>query len=176
MRTNCADHFNFACLLRTFAGSGRLRRAGAQSAFTLIEILIALAILGVLAAIAVASYNGYIERARIYQAKEDILGMSTLISHYYDDHRAYPATLADIGMADRIDPWKNPYQYLDVSDIKATKGQARKDKKLVPINSGYDLYSMGKDGISAAPLTAKASQDDVIRANDGRFLGLGSEY
>jgi general secretion pathway protein G len=35
---------------------------------------------------------------------------------------------------------------------------------------------MGKDGKTAAPLTAKASRDDVIRANDGRFIGLGSEY
>jgi prepilin-type N-terminal cleavage/methylation domain len=167
---------NKCCLPGAFAGPGWLRQAGAKSGFTLIEILIALAILGMIAVIAVPSYNGYIERARIYQAKQDILGMTTLIRHYHDDHRAYPATLADIGMATRLDPWKHPYQYLDVSDIKATKGQARKDKNLVPINSDYDLYSMGKDGASAAPLTAKTSQDDVIRANDGRFLGLGSEY
>ena len=159
-----------------FAGPGCLRQAGARSGFTLIEILIALVILGMIAAIAVPSYNGYIDRARIYQAKQDIQGMATLISNYYNDHRAYPATLADVGLATRLDPWKNPYQYLDVSDIKATKGKARKDKRLVPINSDYDLYSMGKDGKTAAPLTAPASQDDVIRANNGRFLGLGSEY
>jgi general secretion pathway protein G len=35
---------------------------------------------------------------------------------------------------------------------------------------------MGADGASAAPLTAKASQDDVIWARDGSFVGLASEF
>jgi general secretion pathway protein G len=46
----------------------------------------------------------------------------------------------------------------------------------VPINTTYDLYSKGKDGDSSPPLTARASQDDVVRANDGGFIGLGSRY
>jgi general secretion pathway protein G len=167
---------NSRCLPRVFARPGCLRQAGAKSGFTLIEVLLALAILGVLAAIAWPNYSDYKERARIAQAKGDIREMEVLINRYYADHKAYPASLADIGKSTLLDPWKSPYQYLDVTDIKATKGKARKDKNLVPINSDFDLYSMGKDGISAAPLTAKASQDDVIRANDGRFLGLGSEY
>jgi general secretion pathway protein G len=56
------------------------------------------------------------------------------------------------------------------------KGLARKNKNLTPLNSDFDLYSMGKDGDSSAPLTAQTSRDDVIRANDGRFLGLASDY
>jgi general secretion pathway protein G len=44
------------------------------------------------------------------------------------------------------------------------------------LNTDYDLYSMGKDGKTKGPLTAKDSHDDVIRANDGRFIGLASEY
>jgi general secretion pathway protein G len=47
---------------------------------------------------------------------------------------------------------------------------------VVPINSDYDLYSMGKDGESVPPLTARASRDDVIRANDGAYIGLASEF
>ena len=35
---------------------------------------------------------------------------------------------------------------------------------------------MGPDGRSVAPLTVKASRDDIIRANDGSFYGLASEY
>jgi len=56
------------------------------------------------------------------------------------------------------------------------KGKARKDKFLVPLNSTYDLYSKGKDGQSKLPLTAKASKDDIIRASDGAFIGLASEF
>ena len=56
------------------------------------------------------------------------------------------------------------------------RGSARKNKNLVPINSDFDLYSIGKDGASVAPLLAAKSRDDVIRANDGRFHGLASNY
>ncbi len=46
----------------------------------------------------------------------------------------------------------------------------------MPINSTYDLYSMGKDGKTVVALTAKASRDDVVRANDGGFIGLAVKY
>jgi general secretion pathway protein G len=55
-------------------------------------------------------------------------------------------------------------------------GKARKDKFLVPINSDYDLYSDGQDGQSASPLTAKASQDDIVRAANGSYVGLASQF
>jgi general secretion pathway protein G len=54
--------------------------------------------------------------------------------------------------------------------------QPRKDRFLVPINSDFDLYSMGKDRETVAPLTAKKSHDDIVRANDGAFVGLASEF
>lgn len=55
-------------------------------------------------------------------------------------------------------------------------GQARKDRNLVPINSDFDLYSVGRDGQTAPALTAKVSQDDIVRANNGGFVGLASDY
>jgi general secretion pathway protein G len=74
-----------------------------------------------------------------------------------------------------IDPWGHPYQYLSFSGLKG-KGEMRKDKNLVPINSDYDLYSMGPDGESQTPLTAKASRDDIIRANNGGYVGIAENY
>ena len=73
------------------------------------------------------------------------------------------------------DPWGRPYVYTDLSQ-KGSKGKARKDHKLNPINADFDLYSVGEDGKSATPLPAAASQDDVIRAREGAFLGLASEF
>ncbi len=55
-------------------------------------------------------------------------------------------------------------------------GEARKDGNLVPINTNFDLYSMGKDGKSKPPLRAKDSLDDIIYANDGDYIGLASDY
>jgi general secretion pathway protein G len=56
------------------------------------------------------------------------------------------------------------------------KGQARTDKNLVPINADYDLYSMGKDGKSDSPLTANDSLDDIVRGNNGAFIGVAVNY
>ena len=46
----------------------------------------------------------------------------------------------------------------------------------MPINSTFDLYSVGRDGDSRAPLQNPKSFDDVLRANDGAFLGLGKDF
>jgi general secretion pathway protein G len=52
----------------------------------------------------------------------------------------------------------------------------RMDRFLVPINSDFDLYSMGPDGRSVAPMTARMSRDDIVRASNGRFVGPATEY
>jgi general secretion pathway protein G len=52
----------------------------------------------------------------------------------------------------------------------------RKDHLLAPVNADFDLYSMGKDGQSMVPFTAKASRDDIVRANNGGYVGLVSDY
>ena len=151
---------------------GTGRRA---SGFTIIEVLIIATIVGVLVAIAVPAYSDYRERVRVGHAISELVVLNALIKNYQLDANAYPASLAAIGAGNRHDPWGRPYVYLRLQD-PGTKGQARKKKSLVPINSDFDLYSLGKDGASSPPLTAKASRDDVIRANDGRYYGLGKDY
>jgi general secretion pathway protein G len=143
--------------------------------FTLLELLVVIAILGTLAGIAIPAYHSYIEKARITKAIAEISILQKEIAAYEIDKTALPNTLNDIGRGTLLDPWGNPYQYLNFADVKE-KGKMRKDRFLVPLNSDYDLYSMGKDGTSQPPLTAKASHDDIIRANDGRYIGLASEY
>ncbi len=46
----------------------------------------------------------------------------------------------------------------------------------MPINSDFDLYSMGPDGRSVSPLTSSLSRDDIVRANNGRFVGTAASY
>ncbi len=105
------------------------------------------------------------------------MAIAALIDLYRTNNRVFPNSLADINMAGKLDPWNHPYKYLNLSPVPhGMNGKVRKDKNLVPINSDFDLYSMGKDGASQAPLTAAASRDDVVRANDGRFVGLASDY
>jgi len=44
------------------------------------------------------------------------------------------------------------------------------------LNSDFDLYSSGEDKNSKGPLSAKESRDDIIRANNGAFIGLAEDY
>jgi general secretion pathway protein G len=56
------------------------------------------------------------------------------------------------------------------------KEKQRKDRFLHPLNTDYDLYSTGADGKTKAPLAAKDSQDDIIRANDGAYIGVAANF
>lgn len=142
---------------------------------TLLELLFVLGIIGTLVALAQVSYSSYRNTVAIAQAVSDLESISTAIGHgTLMEGFAPPPTLASIGMDGMLDPWGNPYQYINHSTTP--KGHWRKDRFIVPINSDYDLYSMGPDGQSVAPLTAKASQDDIIRANDGAYVGPASGY
>ncbi|MDR4469123.1 MAG: hypothetical protein MRJ68_12650, partial [Nitrospira sp.] len=55
-------------------------------------------------------------------------------------------------------------------------GGARKDRFLVPLNSDFDVYSIGKDRNTNVALSPPQSHDDVIRASDGGFYGLGKNF
>ncbi len=148
-----------------------------QLAFTLIECLLALALLMALAAMAVPAYTNYVDQASVAQAKTDIRSLEQAIARFEAARNALPDTLADIGASAKKDPWGNPYRYLRIAGAGLTgKALLRKDRFLVPINSDYDLYSMGKDGDSKPPLTAAPSRDDVIRANNGAFIGRAVDY
>lgn len=157
---------------------GTERMLFTQRAFTLIELMVTVAIIGVLASIAIPAYQDYVGKAKMAVAIVDIRNIVRILNDYYSDNGKYPTSLAEINADTMLDPWKNPYQYLNLSDpsIKHAKGKARKDHNLVPLNSDFDLYSMGKDGASFSALTAGASRDDIIRANNGRFIGSASTY
>jgi general secretion pathway protein G len=159
------------------------RRERGQRGFTLIEIAVVLAIVGVLAAIASTSYEAYIERVRVLRAVIEIRNIATTLEGYLGEGGSLPPTLADAGLGAPKDPWGHPYRYLPLAGKKLPGGggggppaQARKDRFLVPINTDFDLYSVGKDGKSVAALTAAASRDDVVRAANGAFIGLASKF
>ena len=106
------------------------------------------------------------------RAIADIRVLEFDLAVYIEDNFASPASLAAIGRATMLDPWGNPYVYMVITG----PGGSRKDKFLVPLNSDYDLYSMGPDGESKAPLSANVSQDDILRALDGAFVGVAEDF
>ena len=146
-----------------------------QSGFSLVELLIAMAIVVTISAIAVPSLLASIYQAKIARAVGDIHTIEDDIAFYELINSKLPDDLSQAGDGNLNDPWGNPYHYLNHATMKGN-GLARKDRFLVPLNDDYDLYSMGKDGTSVPPITAKPSQDDVIRAAQGSYVGLAVNF
>jgi len=142
--------------------------------FTLVELAIALAILGVLGALSLNQYLAYIERVRVARAVIEMKDITSQLDPIAFEGGTLPTSLAAIGLGGRRDPWGRPYEYVRVKGAPGWK--LRKDQFLVPLNSDYDLYSKGKDGLSQSQITHRFSRDDVVRGNDGAFLGLAAKY
>ena len=175
-------------------------RPNGSAGFTIAETMIVIAIIGLLTTIAVPTLLNYRSKATHALVISEIRLLQQEILLYQVNNMHLPDDLSDITLGNMSDPWGNPYQYLKIAeddedendngngngngndnddDIaneenseNEKKNKPRKDHFLVPVNSDFDLYSMGKDGDSKAPFTAKASHDDIVRASNGKFIGL----
>lgn len=130
-----------------------------------------------LVTLAIPSYEMFTRRAKVAGAIGDVAEFSLAIESFrLRNNDRIPMTLEEMGMAVPLDPWGRPYAFLNIRAAGPGVGGLRKDGQLNPLNTDFDLYSLGKDGKSASPLSAKASRDDVVRANNGAFIGLGEDY
>lgn len=146
--------------------------------FTLLEMMFAVAVLIILAAIAIPAYRGFVERATIRSCVNDLLTISMALERYRTMHGTrLPDSLDELPDIPRVDPWGYDYRYLNFdSGAPGVKGKIRKDHNLHPLNSEFDLYSVGPDGKSVPPLTGKPSQDDIVFARDGGFVGVARDF
>lgn len=119
-----------------------------QKGFTLIEVMIVVAILGVLATLVVVSVGGQTDKANITAAKSNISTISKALDLYKLDNFRYPTTDEGLealvekpdsarnwpegGYLKKIpmDPWSNPFVYISPGSTGA-----------------FDLYSLGADGV-----------------------------
>ena len=159
------------------------RRGGG---FTMIEVLMILAIVSVLLGIALPTYEEYRNRVDISIAKKDMVQIALKLEKYQALHYRYPEYLDDIDV-DLKDPWGNEYQYLNLDDVdpnsgkiktgdKGPKPQARKKRNLKPLNTDFDLFSRGVDGEYRPNVSARQSLDDIIRADDGDYIDYAADY
>jgi general secretion pathway protein G len=115
----------------------RRRRGG----FTLIEILLVVAIIAMLASLVAVNIPKYIQSSRISAARGQISNFDTGINAYLLEHGKYPPTLEALTAGDEpvmaslpADPWQNPYKY-------AYPGRHPPFK--------YDISSYGPDGVES---------------------------
>lgn len=129
-----------------------------RNAFTLVELLLVVVIIGVLVAMVMPRLAGRTEQARAAAAKADIeANIASALDLYEIDNGKYPESLEALMEKKEdvkgwkgpylkkkpIDPWGNPYAY-----------------KVPGAHGDYDLYSYGKDGV-------EGGGDDVTNWEEG---------
>jgi general secretion pathway protein G len=146
--------------------------------FTLIEVMVVAAIIGTLAALALPSYMAFRHQARISAVISDLKHIEKRVIGYMAENGCFPDTLAEVGLDGLRDAWGNPYDYWPILGDEKGKyaNKVRKYHGIHPINTDFDLYSLGTDGQTNSSLTAGASRDDIIRASNGAYFGLAESY
>ncbi|HRB18200.1 MAG TPA: prepilin-type N-terminal cleavage/methylation domain-containing protein, partial [Nitrospira sp.] len=88
-----------------------------QQGFTIIELMIAMAIVGALAGLAIPNYLGFLDKARVARAIAEIRYIERVIDSYEAAYDTLPNSLADAGAGEMVDPWGNPYEYLNIAAL-----------------------------------------------------------
>lgn len=91
-----ARHLAPACPL---ADAASFRSSGRMAGFTLIELMVTVAIIGIVAAIAYPSYVQYVVRSNRTAAESFLMELASLQERYLVDQRAYATTLGALGYA-----------------------------------------------------------------------------
>jgi general secretion pathway protein G len=145
--------------------------------FTIVELLAVMVIIGFLGGFAIPKLRDVVLKAKTARAIGDIRAIQIDIMSFEAAGQPLPANLVAIGRDQLLDPWGRPYVYFPFdTTARGNPPGARRDRFLVPVNSTFDLYSMGPDGQSSIALTAQPSRDDIIRANDGGYIGVAAKF
>ena len=151
--------------------------------FTLVDLIVVVAIISALTMMGMGAYSHFIDKAKNTRAIAEIRGLEKDILEFWQANDRLPDSLAELGRAAMLDPWKTPYQYINFDttsggeEIRRTTGNKGKGNgKSASLNEDFDLFSMGKDRRSAPDLSDTSSRDDIVRAGNGTYTGLASEY
>ncbi|HFC6487053.1 TPA: pilin, partial [Neisseria meningitidis] len=100
-----------------------------QKGFTLIELMIVIAIVGILAAVALPAYQDYTARAQVSEAILLAEGQKSAVTEYYLNHGEWPANNSSAGVASASDI-KGKY----VEKVEVAKGVVTAEMKSTGVN------------------------------------------
>lgn len=166
-----------------------------QRGFTLIELMLAVAILAIVAAIAVQFYERQIGEAQIGTAIKDLRQSELILNDLAQDNglggldgntgavlgmylRSGELVLGPVGTTPSgtvpwLDPWDRVYRYqrntATNSGVRADGGGNVSNNAATSLApQSYDVFSLGPDGVQ--------NGDDIVRGCNGAFLGVDSDH
>jgi general secretion pathway protein G len=158
-------------LFNMFSGHWQKNKLFNRCGFSMVELVTVLSIIVILATMAIPTINRYIYTTKIAACATDIRTIDKAITAYSIDKNALPpdgpAGLGALGMSDMVDPWRRPFEFK-----LNTPATELKDIANNPLNTDYDLYSLGQDGISVSAAGGDGNEDDIARTNNGTFVGV----
>ncbi len=171
---------NFYRLLRFWAvNSMGLRRYGVTTnkGFTLVELILVVVVIGILATVSIPAYNTYVNSAKTNRAMGEIRVLNSEIMAYSSENGgALPVSLDAINRAGLLDPWRRPYVYYNFAatapPLPAAQAPLKDIINLDQLNSDFDLYSLGPNNTTAVIGGIAATDDDIVRFNDGTYVDL----
>ncbi|ENW4330876.1 pilin [Neisseria gonorrhoeae] len=140
-----------------------------QKGFTLIELMIVIAIVGILAAVALPAYQDYTARAQVSEAILLAEGQKSAVTEYYLNHGIWPANNGDAGVAS-ASKIKGKY----VKEVEVAKGVVTATMASSNVNKEIQgkklsLWAKRQDGsvkwFCGQPVKRTGDNDDV--AADG---------
>ena len=116
-----------------------------QQGFTLIELMIVVAIIGILAAIAIPAYQDYTIRAQISEGLTLSAGAKSAVSEYFMNHGAWPSNNDDAGLADQHDIMGKYTEHISVKD-NVIEIKYEYDANAAITNEKIELTATNNDG------------------------------
>ncbi|HHX8540736.1 TPA: pilin [Vibrio diabolicus] len=75
-----------------------------QQGFTLIELMIVVAVIGILSAIAIPAYQNYVKKTEAATGLSTARSLLTNVDMYIQEEGTFPSTLKDVGASDHMNP------------------------------------------------------------------------
>ncbi|HEZ5511280.1 TPA: pilin [Neisseria meningitidis] len=140
-----------------------------QKGFTLIELMIVIAIVGILAAVALPAYQDYTARAQVSEAILLAEGQKSAVTEYYLNHGKWPGDNSSAGVASASDIKGKYVQSVEVAKgvITATMLSTGVNKEIQ--GKKLSLWAKRQNGsvkwFCGQPVTRNDTATDVAAAN-----------